>query len=118
MMVSPHHGEYALSRSMDEISLVQAAQAVVVGTYMVAGQEIFVNARLLRNEDNRILSSASMVLPIDAMASSLLANESMPASTRTSEVAIRQFQEADQASAPPPVKKSAKTVAKSLIQKG
>jgi len=118
MMVSPHHGEYALSRSMDEISLVQAAQAVVVGTYMVAGQEIFVNARLLRNEDNRILSSASLVLPIDAMASSLLANESMPASTRTSEVAIRQFQEADQASAPPPVKKSAKTVAKSLIQKG
>ncbi|HIJ91659.1 MAG: FlgO family outer membrane protein, partial [Desulfobulbaceae bacterium] len=42
MMVSPYHGEYALSRSMDEISLVQTAQAVVVGTYAVAGQEIFV----------------------------------------------------------------------------
>lgn len=108
MMVSPHHGEYALSRSMDELGLVQAAQAVVVGTYTVAGQEIFVNARLLRNDDNRVLSSASMVLPIDAMTANLLANESMPASSRTAQVTIRQFPEKDQVAPPPPAKKPAK----------
>lgn len=108
MMVSPYHGEYALSRSMDELGLVQAAQAVVVGTYTVAGQEIFVNARLLRNDDNRVLSSASMVLPIDAMTANLLANESMPASTRTAQVGIRQFPEKGQVVPPPPVKKPAK----------
>lgn len=116
MMVSPYHGEYALSRSMDEISLVQTAQAVVVGTYAVAGQEIFVNARLLRNSDNRVLSSASLVLPIDAMTANLLANESMPASTRTSQVAIRQFPEKDQAAPPPPAKKPKKTVAKRPVK--
>lgn len=118
MMVSPYHGEYALSRSMDEINLVQQAQAVVVGTYAVAGQEIFVNARLLRNDDNRVLSSASMVLPIDGMTANLLANESMPVSTRATKVAIRQFQEEGQAVPPPPAKKPAKTAAKRSTKKG
>ncbi len=118
MMVSPYHGEYALSRSMDEISLVQEAQAVVVGTYAVAGQEIFVNVRLLRNADNRVLSSASMVLPIDGMTANLLANESMPASTRTAQVGIRQFPEKDQVVPPPPVKKpTKKTAAKRPVKR-
>ncbi|MBA3004053.1 MAG: hypothetical protein FP813_09415 [Desulfurivibrio sp.] len=118
LMVSPSHGEYALSRSMDEISLVQGAQAVVVGTYAVAGQEIFVNARLLRNEDNRVLSSASLVLPIDGMTANLLANESMPASTRTSKVTIREFQETDEDAPLPPEKKPAKTEVKRAVKKG
>ena len=108
MMVSPYHGEYALSRSMDEIGLVQGAQAVVVGTYTVAGQEIFINARLLRNDDNRVLSSASLVLPIDGMTANLLANESMPASTRTAKVTIRQFPEEGQVVPRPPAKKPTK----------
>ncbi|MFA6498654.1 MAG: FlgO family outer membrane protein [Desulfurivibrionaceae bacterium] len=117
MMVSPYHGEYALSRSMDEISLVQTAQAVVVGTYAVAGQEIFINARLLRNNDNRVLSSASLVLPIDGMTANLLANESMPASTRSTQVAIRQFQEEGQVVPPPPAKKPTKTVVKRPVKR-
>ena len=118
MMVSPYHGEYALSRSMDEIGLVQGAQAVVVGTYAVAGQEVFINARLLRNDDNRVLSSASLVLPIDSMIANLLANESMPASTRTAQVSIRQFQEEGQVAPKPPVKKAVKKTAKRSTKKG
>ena len=117
MMVSPYHGEYALSRNMDEIRSVQDAQAVVVGTYAVAGQEVFVNARLLRNDDNRVLSSASLVLPIDAMTASLLANESMPASTHTSQISIRQFPEKGQLAAPPPAKKPTKIVAKRPVKR-
>ena len=117
MMVSPYHGEYALSRSMDEISLVQEAQAVVVGTYAVAGQEIFVNARLLRNADNRVLSSASMVLPIDGMTANLLANESMPASTRTAGVKIRQFPEEGQVAPKPPAKKITKKTVKRTVKR-
>ena len=118
MMVSPYHGEYALSRSMDEIALVQGAQAVVVGTYAVAGQEVFINARLLRNDDNRVLSSASLVLPIDGMIANLLANESMPASTRTAQVSIRQFPEEGQVAPKPPVKKAVKKTAKRSTKKG
>ena len=116
MMISPEHGEYALSRRLKELSQVQGAQAVVVGTYAVAGQEIFVNVRLLRNDDNRVLSSASLVLPIDAMTASLLADESMPASTSTSPVVIRQFPEKGQIAAPPPVKKPKKVVAKRPVK--
>ena len=114
LMVSPSHGEFALSRNMDEISRVQTAQAVVVGTYAVAGQEILVNARLLRNEDNRVLSSATLVLPLDAMTANLLANESMPASAgiSQSQVTIRQFPEKGQGAAKPPAKKTTKAVVK------
>ena len=118
MMVSPYHGEYALSRNMDEIRSVQDAQAVVVGTYAVAGQEVFVNARLLRNDDNRVLSSASLVLPIDGMTANLLANESMPASTRTAQATIRQFPEKDQAAPQPPAKKPTKKTVKRSTKKG
>lgn len=116
MMVSQYHGEYALSRDMKELSQVQGAQAMVVGTYAVAGQEIFVNARLLRNDDNRVLSAASLVLPIDAMTADLLANESMPASTRTSPVVVRQFPEKGQIAASPPAKKPTKIVAKRPVK--
>lgn len=116
MMVSQYHGEYALSRDMKELSQVQGAQAMVVGTYAVAGQEIFVNARLLRNDDNRVLSAASLVLPIDAMTANLLANESMPASTRTSPVVVRQFPEKGQIAASPPAKKPTKIVAKRPVK--
>jgi len=72
---------------------------------------------LLRNDDNRVLSSASLVLPIDGMTANLLANESMPSSTRTSKVVIRQFQEEDQAAPAPPAKKPAKPAAKRPIKK-
>jgi len=92
LMISEHHGEYALSRDMDELSFVQPAQAMVTGTYAVTGQEVLVNARLLRNEDNMVLSTASAVLPLDALAANMLADESMPAATSaTSKVTVRQF---------------------------
>jgi len=101
LLISPDHGEYALSRSMDEISLIQNAQAVVVGTYKVAGQEVFVNARLLRNDDNRVLASADMALPLDRVSAGLLANESAPRSLRSSQVVIRQFPEQGKSVAAP-----------------
>jgi TolB-like protein len=114
LMLSASHGEFALSRDMDELSREQAVQAVVVGTYAVAGREIFVNARLLRNEDNRVLSSATLVLPLDAMTEKLLANESMPASAGNSlaVVTIRQFPEDGRSVVSPPVIKPAKVVVK------
>jgi TolB-like protein len=119
LLMSPTHGEYALSRSMDEISPMQMVQAVVVGTYAVAGEEIFVNARLLRNQDNMVLSTATLVLPVDALTANLLADESMPASSgSSSQVTIRQFQEKDEGAALAPAEKSAKTAVRRPTKKG
>ncbi len=56
-------GELALSRDVTELSRVQHAGAVVAGTYTVGQDEIYLNIRLLRAEDGKILSSVDSVLP-------------------------------------------------------
>ncbi|MCK7576917.1 MAG: FlgO family outer membrane protein [Chromatiales bacterium] len=45
-------GEFALSRSVREISQSHNAAAVIAGTYAVARQSVFVQARLIRATDN------------------------------------------------------------------
>ncbi len=78
LMISEGHGEYGLSRDMDELSFVQPVQAMVVGTYTVAEGKIFINARVLRNEDGMVLSAAQLSLDADAVVARLLADEGMP----------------------------------------
>ena len=78
IMMSSNDGVFGLSTDMDELSLVHNAQAMVVGTYSAVGGEIFINARLLRNSDNMVLSTGSLTYPMDRMAQALLADEGMP----------------------------------------
>lgn len=118
LMMSQHHGEYGLSRDMDEIGLTQPVQALVTGTYTVADREIFVSARIVRNRDNRILSTADLVLPIDPLTKNLLADESMPASNHLSPVNIRPFpEETAPAKTPVVVSKTAVKAKKVKISK-
>jgi len=91
ILVSRNHGEYGLSRDMDELAFVQPVQAMVVGTYSVTDGEIFVNARLLRNEDNVVISSAAMVLPVDNLTARLLADEAMPLAVSRAQVGLSNF---------------------------
>ncbi len=92
IMISKGHGEYGLSRDMDELSFAQDAQAMVVGTYTVAEGEIMINARLLRNGDNMVLSSASLVLPVTNLTARLLADEGVPVGSGTT-VSLQGFDE-------------------------
>jgi len=78
LMISEGHGEYGLSRNMDELSFVQPIQAMVVGTYTVAEGKIFINARVLRNSDGMVLSAAHLTFDVDAVMARLLADEGMP----------------------------------------
>lgn len=66
-------GEFALSRSIKEISQSHNAAAVIAGTYAVARQSVFVQARLIRATDNLILASYDYVLPLGPDAKALLA---------------------------------------------
>ncbi|MEJ2032146.1 MAG: FlgO family outer membrane protein [Deltaproteobacteria bacterium] len=92
ILVSQAHGEYALSRDMDELAFVHSVQATLVGTYTVAAQQLFVNARLLRNRDNKVLASANLALPLDQLIRSLLADESVPGG-KGAPVKIRAYHE-------------------------
>ncbi|MFO1370875.1 MAG: FlgO family outer membrane protein [Candidatus Competibacteraceae bacterium] len=66
-------GEFMLSRSIKEISQSHNAAAVIAGTYAVARQSVFVQARLIRATDNLILASYDYVLPLGPDAKALLA---------------------------------------------
>jgi len=90
IMVSRNHGEYAMSRDMKELGYIHNAQAMLVGTYAVAEGRVFLNARLLRNEDNMVLAAATLELPMDAVVAGLLADEGMPMG-RPAPVAVRAF---------------------------
>jgi TolB-like protein len=65
-------GELVLSREFNSVSREQHAAAVVAGTYTVGGDEIYLNLRLLRADDGKILSSVDSVLPLDRNVSALV----------------------------------------------
>jgi TolB-like protein len=57
-------GELLLSRELSEISNKHRAQAVVVGTYAVASQRVYLTARVINVSDGRVLSSYDYDIPI------------------------------------------------------
>ena len=78
IMISEGRGVYGLSRNMEELSYVHSAQAMLVGTYTSANDQVLVNARLLRNLDGMVLSRATLAFRLDPLTRELLADEAMP----------------------------------------
>lgn len=68
-------GEFALSRSIREISQSHNAAAVIAGTYAVARQSVYVQARLIRATDNLILASYDYAIPLGPDAKALIASQ-------------------------------------------
>ena len=59
-------------------NLPHQAQAVISGTYTYVEDRIFVNVRLLRTSDGMVLSSGSLVIPLDSVTGGLLSDEGKP----------------------------------------
>jgi TolB-like protein len=64
IFVQEKTGELLLSRELRQISLQHDAYAVVVGTYGASKGTVYVTAKLVRAEDNVILSSYDYRLPM------------------------------------------------------
>ncbi len=90
IMIRESYGEYGMSRDMEELSYVHASQVMIVGTYSIVDNQVFINARMLRNPDGMVLSSASLVFGLDSVSHGLLADEGMPVRT-AAPVKVRQF---------------------------
>ena len=75
IFVAEGAGEFALSRSVREISQSHNAAAVIAGTYAVGRQSVFVNARLIRATDNQVLASYDYVLPLGPDVRALVATQ-------------------------------------------
>ncbi len=63
--IRPETGERVLSREVEKISEKIKAQAVVAGTYAVAGKEIYLDLRVLKADNAELLSSVDVVIPLD-----------------------------------------------------
>lgn len=70
-------GEFVLSREAAKVSAEFKAQAVVAGTYAVAGKEIYLNLRLLSANGGELLSSADVVIPLDSNTEPLVGDGSI-----------------------------------------
>ena len=92
MMISEGFGEYAMSRDMAELSYVHPGDAMLVGTYTISNNEIFINARLLRNRDGMVLSGGSTVFELNRVSGGLLQDEGKPPRSG-SKVHVRSFDE-------------------------
>ena len=62
--IKEREGEFLLSRALKNISAQHDVQAVIVGTYAVASDNVYVVAKIVRAIDSTVLSSHDYTLPI------------------------------------------------------
>lgn len=65
VFVREQTGELLLSREIKDIARVHQATAVLVGTYSVANQYVYVHIKLVRSESGQILRGYDYTLPLD-----------------------------------------------------
>ncbi|TFH74636.1 hypothetical protein E3V39_00225 [Gammaproteobacteria bacterium LSUCC0112] len=61
--IDSREGEFLLSREVADLSTEHNAPVVLVGTYAVADDNIFVTAKLIRTADNVIVASYDYAVP-------------------------------------------------------
>ena len=71
VLVQERNGELVLSRDMKRINNSQDAQAILVGTYTIAGNRAFLSTRLVSTLDNTILSSYNFSIRMDDLLKAL-----------------------------------------------
>ncbi len=65
ILIEEGKGEFILSRDVKEISRSRGAQAIIAGTYALGADSVYVNVRLIRASDGKILSSYDYALRMD-----------------------------------------------------
>lgn len=72
IFVKSGEGELLLSRELKEITTSHQAQAVLVGTYSQAINNVYVTIKLVGVTDNQVIAANDYVLPVDTNVRSLL----------------------------------------------
>ncbi len=65
LFIKERTGELILSRKLNSLVEAHDAQAVLLGTYAMGGNYVYVNVRLVRTSDNIILGSHDFSLPLN-----------------------------------------------------
>lgn len=64
LYVKEREGEFLLSRRLKDIRTAHNAQGVVVGTYLVTPNDLYISARIVSAQDARIISSCDVKIPL------------------------------------------------------
>ncbi len=72
ILIKKKFGEYSLSRELDEIANHTSANIILVGTYIVKGNYVFINARLVSTGNGMVASSAMKIIPNNKFMRSML----------------------------------------------
>ena len=99
--VRENEGEFFLSRALGDICVPAHGSVVVAGTYYSDPQAVFVNARLLRPSDGRVLRTANLVLQSNGLTKRMLSNSAVQ--LQAGEMRIRDFKETTAPSALSPI---------------
>lgn len=78
LFVKQSEGEILLSRELKDISQSHNAQVVVVGTYAVAADYLYVNLKVVSPQDNIVLAAHNYALPINDNTEALLGRHKRP----------------------------------------
>lgn len=65
-------GEFALTRDLRYLETAREIHAVLVGTYAVSDNFVFISARVIRVHDNMVIAGHDFEIPMDATARALL----------------------------------------------
>lgn len=68
LLVREKEGEFALSRKLTELARDNKANAILVGTYSVVYNQVYVHTKVLRTADSLTLAAADYMLPYDLRA--------------------------------------------------
>lgn len=68
LLIKEHEGEFALSRKVAEIAGDKEARWILVGTYSVVYDQVYVNAKILQVADGLTMAAADYSLPYDRKA--------------------------------------------------
>ena len=77
--IIPQQGEFLLSRDIRELAVDFNAGAVLVSTYSVAIDKVYINVQLINVDYNTVVAAVSYSIPLGPRTIGLLKNVEMPA---------------------------------------
>ena len=93
ILIKERYGEYSLSREIREIARQTSARMILVGTYLVRGDFVFVNARLVSSNDSMVASSAMKILRRNSFIKKMLWPSAAPSKGHAVKIPVKAFGE-------------------------
>ncbi len=93
ILIKERYGEYSLSREIREIARQTSARLILLGTYLVRGDFVFVNARLVSSEDSMVASSAMKILRRNSFIKKMLWPSAAPSRGHAVKIPVKAFGE-------------------------